>query len=121
MTLRKTKQTTGKSRPKHFGFHEEDTLLQDPIMYIEGLAFADRAFENDFKSPEDIYNLVVPPDQPHLKLPWKEEWRDRPIFQDIQGQGENVTIALNQPLSYSKAQKFLIRLGQALGYEKMLE
>lgn len=73
VTLRKTKRTVGKSRPNKFGFHEEDTLLRDPILYIEGLAFADGAFENNFKSPEEIYNLIVPADQPRLILKWKEE------------------------------------------------
>ncbi|KAK3933472.1 hypothetical protein QBC46DRAFT_434648, partial [Diplogelasinospora grovesii] len=121
LTLRKTKRTAGKSRPKKFGFHEEDTLLRDPLLYIESLAFADGAFENDFKSPEHIYNLIVPADQPRLILPWKKEWRDKPIFRDIQGRGTNVTIALDRAFSYGTARKILIKLGRALGYEKMLE
>lgn len=36
-----TLRTAGRSRPKKFGFYEEDTLLRDPILYIEYLAFAD--------------------------------------------------------------------------------
>jgi len=69
VTLRKTKQTAGKLRPKKFGFYEEDTLLRDPILYMESLAFANRAFKNDFKSPNDIYNLAVLAGQPRLILP----------------------------------------------------
>ncbi|KAL9605380.1 MAG: hypothetical protein Q9179_001437 [Wetmoreana sp. 5 TL-2023] len=80
----KTKRTAGRSRPKNYGFREEDTPLRDPILYIEGLAFADEAFENEFQIPEDIYNLRVPHNQCRLILPWKEKWRERPIFRDIQ-------------------------------------
>ncbi|KAL8706070.1 MAG: hypothetical protein Q9201_000835 [Fulgogasparrea decipioides] len=79
-----TKRTAGRSRPKNYGFREEDTPLRDPILYIEGLAFADEAFENEFQIPEDIYNLRVPHNQCRLILPWKEKWRERPIFRDIQ-------------------------------------
>ncbi|KAK3934975.1 hypothetical protein QBC46DRAFT_453803 [Diplogelasinospora grovesii] len=69
LTLRKTKRTAGKLRLKKFGCYEEDTLLRDPLLYIESLAFADGAFKNDFKSPEHIYNLIVLADQPCLILP----------------------------------------------------
>lgn len=93
--IRKVKRTAGKSKPKVYGFHEEDTLFRDPLLYIQGLAFADGAFKNDFKDPEDIYKLTVPPGSSHMAIPWKEDWGDKPIFQDIQGRGKNVTIAIN--------------------------
>lgn len=32
--LTKTKRTAGQSRPKKYGFYEEDTLLRDPVLYI---------------------------------------------------------------------------------------
>ncbi|KAL1889914.1 hypothetical protein Sste5346_008641 [Sporothrix stenoceras] len=44
VTLTKTKRTAGKSRPNKFGFHEENTLLRDPVLYMESLVFADGAF-----------------------------------------------------------------------------
>lgn len=56
VTLRKTKKSAGRSRPKKSGFNE-DVLLHDPILYIEGLAFADETLENDIQSPEDVYDL----------------------------------------------------------------
>jgi hypothetical protein len=65
------KQSGGKSRCKKYGFHEENTLLRDLILYMESLAFADGAFENDFKSPDEIYDLMVPSDQTRLILLWK--------------------------------------------------
>lgn len=118
--LRKTKRTAGRSRPKQYGFHEEDTLLRDPILYIESLAWADRTIENDFRSPEDIYNLVVPLGQSRLILPWMKGWRNRPIFRDTIGRGKDIVIALDRASRYGKARK-LIRIGRVLGYEKLLE
>ncbi len=93
--IRKVKRTAGKSKPKVYGFYEENTLFRDPTLYIQGLAFADRAFENDFQDPEDIYKLTVPPGSSHIVIPWKKDWEDRPIFRDIQGQGKKVTIAID--------------------------
>ena len=58
--LRKIRRTAGRSRPKKYGFNEEDTLLRDLILYIEGLAFADEAFENDFQSPENVLQPTQP-------------------------------------------------------------
>lgn len=121
VTLTKTKRTAGKSRPTTFGFHEEDTLLRDPVLYITSLALADRAFENQFNSLADIYDLAVPAGQSRMILPWKEEWRDRPIFRDTEGLGRSTTIALHRPFPYKKARQSLIKLGRALGYEKQLE
>ncbi|KAK3934868.1 hypothetical protein QBC46DRAFT_367938 [Diplogelasinospora grovesii] len=107
--------------PNKFGFHKEDTLLRDPILYLQSLAFADGAFLDDFKGPENIYNLIVPPGQPRMVLKWKEEWRDKPIFRDIQGRGANMDIASDRTFTYSRARIILIKLGRALGYEKVLE
>lgn len=119
--MTKTERTAGKSKPTTFGFHEEDMLLRDPVLYITSLAFADGAVENHFDSPADIYDLTVPERQPRMILPWKEEWRDRPIFRDTEGLGRSTTVALNRPFSYTKARLSLIKLGRALGYEKQLE
>ncbi|RYP58605.1 hypothetical protein DL770_010392 [Monosporascus sp. CRB-9-2] len=121
VNLTKIKRSAGKSRPKKFGFHEEDTLLHDPILYMMSLAFADKAFANDFDGPEDIYNLVVRPGSDRIILPWKPKWRGRPVFQDIQGRGDDVIINVDKAFAYAKARKYLIRLGRSLGFEKQLE
>ena len=121
VTLTKTKRTAGQSRPKKYGFHEEDTLLRDPILYMESLAFADDAFDNGIKSPIDIYTLTVPANHSSLILPWKPEWRDKQIFRDIQGRGKNITVSLDRAFQYWKARTYLIRLGRAVGFEKQLE
>lgn len=121
VNLTKTKRSAGKSTPKKYGFHEEDTLLHDPVLYMESIGFADKAFEDEIDGPEKIYELVVPPGSDRIILPWKPEWRERPIFRDVQGRGKCIIVAPERAFSYAKARKYLIRLGRALGYEKMLE
>ena len=59
--LTKIKRSGGISKSKKYGFHEEDTLLHDPVLYMESLAFADEAFLNEFGVPEDIYLLPSRP------------------------------------------------------------
>ncbi|KAK4148395.1 hypothetical protein C8A00DRAFT_47713 [Chaetomidium leptoderma] len=118
--LTKIKRSAGKSRPKKYGFHEEDTLLHDPVLYMESIAFADMAFEA-LKDPEDIYHFVIPPGSDRIILSWKPEWRDRPIFRALQGRGNNVGVALDKALQYKTARDCLIGLGRAVGFEKQLE
>jgi hypothetical protein len=118
--LTKIKRSAGKSRAKKYGFHEEDTLLHDPVLYMDSLAFADLAFE-DLNDPEQIYNLFVPSGSDRIILPWKSEWRETPIVRALQGRGKNVSLALDRAFQYGKARRCLIRLGRAVGFEKQLE
>ena len=121
VTLTKMKRSAGVSRPRKYGFHEEDTLLHDPILYMKSLAFADSAFEAEFRSLEDIYRLIVPQKNNRIILPWKAEWRDRYVFRDTQGAGGNAIVTLDKAFQYKRARDYLIRHGGALGFEKQLE
>ncbi|KAM0267469.1 hypothetical protein ACHAQH_010106, partial [Verticillium albo-atrum] len=115
--LEHIKRSAGTSENKVFGFHEEDTLLHDPVLHTLSLALADDAFLNGFCNPEQIYDLVVPPQSDRLRLMWKEDWRERPIFRDT----DDLQVALDKALTYCKTRGDLIRLGRALGYAKKLE
>ncbi|KAM9884307.1 hypothetical protein VDGL01_01468 [Verticillium dahliae] len=115
--LEHVKRSAGVSEKKVFGFHEEDTLLHDPVLHTLALAFADDAFLNGFSGPEQIYDLVVPPRSDRLRLLWKRDWAERPIFRTTEG----LQMALDKALTYSKTRGHLIRLGRALGYAKKLE
>ncbi|KAH8755385.1 hypothetical protein F5883DRAFT_607663 [Diaporthe sp. PMI_573] len=97
------KRTGGKSRRKGYGFHKEPTLLHNPVLYMQSLAFADGAFLNDFQAPEEIYKLKVPGNA------------------DRMGRGNSAKVALDKAFQYQKARASLICLGRALGFEKQLE
>lgn len=51
MNLEYIKRLAGVIKKKIFGFHEEDTLLYNPVLYIISLAFADNVFLNGFTDP----------------------------------------------------------------------
>ncbi|KFA51967.1 hypothetical protein S40293_11405 [Stachybotrys chartarum IBT 40293] len=59
-SLVNVKKSAGSSKILVFGFHEEHTLLHDPVLHMLALAFADGAFLNEFSSPEQIYEIEVP-------------------------------------------------------------
>ena len=96
-------------------------LIYDPLIPIMGLAFADEAFINEFKDPEEIYELVVPPNSDRLRLQWKEEWQKRPVFRDVEDSEDGIRIALDKALKYQKERGHLIRLGRSIGMAKVLE
>ncbi|KFA51963.1 hypothetical protein S40293_09489 [Stachybotrys chartarum IBT 40293] len=83
----------------------------------ENAAFADGAFLNEFSHPEQIYELEVPPGADRLRIPWKDDWRRRSIFRDMDG----LKMSFEKPLKYGKTRGHLIALGRALEYAKRLE
>ncbi|KAJ2981946.1 hypothetical protein NQ176_g1710 [Zarea fungicola] len=121
VNLEHIKRVAGDSEPKKFAFREDDMLLYDPLIPALALALSDGAFLNGLTSPEAIYDLKVPPNFDRICLPWKEEWRKRPIFRDIIATPYGASISDTKALSYSKERKNLIRLGRSTGFEKQLQ
>ena len=121
VNLEHIKRTAGEIEPKKFAFREDDMLLYDPIIPILSLAFCDGAFLNNFKGPEGLYSLVVPPSQDRIRVLWKKEWLKRPVFRDVEDTGEGIRISPHRALPYRKERTHLIRLGRSIGIEKQLE
>ena len=119
--LKHVKRSGGQSEPKEFAFREDDMLIYDPLIPLMALAFADNAFANEFKDPEDIYALVVPTNSDRLRLRWKKEWRSRPVFRDVEPSPTGLRVAFDKALQYSKERNHLIRLGRSIGLAKSLE
>lgn len=121
VSLKHIKRSGGESAPKEFAFREDDILLYDPLIPVMALAFADAAFANKFEDPGAIYQLVVPASTDRLRLPWKDEWLNRPVFRDIEPSPQGIQVADKKALSYSRERRHLIRLGRSVGLEKSLE
>ncbi|KAM0539694.1 hypothetical protein ACHAO7_011929 [Fusarium culmorum] len=119
--LEDVKRTAGEKEPKVFAFREDDMLIYDPLVLIQALALADSAFHNNFQRPEDFHNLVVPPTTDRIRLLWKEEWLNRPVFRDVEQVDDDLLISTNKAISYQKERLNLIKLGRSLGIEKSLE
>jgi hypothetical protein len=63
------------------------------------LALADNAFENNFGSLAEIYELVVPSTTDRIRLKWDTEWAERPIFRDVEKTpGDKSCISKTQPI-----------------------
>ncbi|KAH7305347.1 hypothetical protein B0I35DRAFT_362314, partial [Stachybotrys elegans] len=98
-------------------FHEEHTLLHDPVLYMLALAFADGAFLNEFSSPEQIYEIEVLSHVDWVRILWKAKWEDRAIFRSMEG----LEVLASKALKYGRTRGDLVRLGRALGYAKILQ
>ena len=85
------------------------------------LAFTDNAFEDGFSSPQVMYKLLVGAKTDRVRLLWKNEWRERPIFRDVRHTAEGVCVAADKALQYAKERHHFIRLGRSCGYAKKLE
>ena len=121
VNLENIKRSGGESEPKEFVFREDDMLIYDPLIPIMGLTFADGVFINEFKDPEEIYELVVLLNSDRLRLHWKEEWYRRPVFRGVEDSEEGIQIVLDKALKYQKERGHLIRLGRSIGLAKILE
>ncbi len=121
VNLENIKRSGGKSEPKKFAFREDDMMIYDPLIPIMALAFADGAFRNDIKDPEGMYKHVVPPNSDRLRILWKDEWRKRPVFRDVEDSEQGFRVALDKALPYPKERRHLLRLGRSIGLAKALE
>jgi Protein of unknown function (DUF3435) len=90
-------------------------------MYLLPMAFADNAFEAELSSPEQIYNLVIPPGKNRINIRWKKIWRDRPITRDIERTPEGIQISDTEPFDYDKYRNGFRNLGRECGLEKYPE
>ena len=121
INLEHVKRSAGQSDPKIFAFHEEEMLLHCPLLHMMALAFADKVFENGFSTLEGIYKLVVGAKTDRVRLLWKDEWRERPIFRDVRRTPKGALIAADKALQYAKVRQHFIRLGRSCGYANKLE
>ena len=85
------------------------------------MAFADNAFEAEFSNPEQIYNLVIPPEKDRINIRWKKIWQDRPITRDIERTPEGIQISDTKPFNYDKYRNGFRNLGRECGLEKYPE
>lgn len=65
--------------------HEDDQLAFCPIIQILALAFADNAIESgeEILIPDFFWRLKMPDRLPVLRIRWKREKQNTPLFQHI--------------------------------------
>jgi hypothetical protein len=90
-------------------------------MYLLPMAFADNVFYTGFSCPEQLYNLVIPPERDRINIQWKKIWQDRPITCDIERTPEGIQISDTKPFDYDKYQNRFQNLGRECGLENYPE
>lgn len=95
--------------------HEDDQLAFCPITHILALAFADNAIESEEEvlTPDFFWKLRVPYPLPVLRIRWKQEKQNTPLFQHI---GRDAPPDSKKPMSYESAHFSLQRLGKTAGF-----
>ncbi|EKG09994.1 hypothetical protein MPH_12919 [Macrophomina phaseolina MS6] len=94
-------------------------LILSPHTYFLALAFSDQAFAApDLTGPEALYKLRVPDQTNQLRLPWKKEVLDVPIFRKSCRTVRGIGIS-QEALPDSTVRPWLRKLGEITGMEKI--
>lgn len=116
-----------------------------PVLFVISLALADKAFKNKFTSLAQIHSLIVPPTTDRIRLKWDDDWKQRPIFRDVEPKSKGVRVSQHddskqrppcrdvetrskgvrisktKSLTYSKHRHHLVRIGRICHYRKRLQ
>ncbi|KAH7021750.1 hypothetical protein B0J12DRAFT_610692 [Macrophomina phaseolina] len=94
-------------------------LILSPHTYFLALAFSDQAFAApDLTGPEALYKLRVPDQTNQLRLPWKKEVLNVPIFRKSCRTVRGIGIS-QEALPDSTVRPWLRKLGEITGMEKI--
>lgn len=82
------------------------------------LAFADGVIDPDFAtSPEELQTIEVPQHKKSLKIPWKSDAINQPIFRTAEFMNRVFVTSPEKPLDNRTASKWNIDLGKSAGLE----
>src|SRR6266702_4674125 len=103
-----------------FCLYEVDHLIFDPVIYMIVLGILDNAFELEFTSVEQIFQLRVNLVRGSMRLRWKKSWEDKPIFRQAVPTSDGIQTSNTKPLRYYTFLFYLQRLGFMAGMMKIL-
>ncbi|KAF2179944.1 hypothetical protein K469DRAFT_715808 [Zopfia rhizophila CBS 207.26] len=115
------KTSGGKGRRKRFIFHLESIPAFCIVSRLVSHAIADDAFRRHYTSPEEIFTLEIPAHKPSLKVRFKQEILNQPIFRDIEKMASGSEVSDTKALPYSKCRDHFVWLGRVAGFEQPLE
>ena len=78
------------------------------------LGILDNAFELEFKSVEQVFQLRVNPHRTTMRLRWKKNWENKPVFRQAVSTSDGIRTS-NEPLRYDTFLYYIQRLGFMAG------
>jgi len=84
------------------------------------LGVLDNAFELEFERAEDIFKLRVDKHRQSMRLRWKADWENKPVFRQAVATPDGVQTSRDEPLRYHTFLYYLQRLGMMAGMMKIL-
>ena len=100
--------------------YEVDDLLFDPVMLVITLGLIDNAFDVEYTSVQQIFQLRVDPQRQSMELHWNDDWKEKPIFRQAVPTSDGVRTSDDEPLKYYTMLYYLQRLGFVLGMVMIL-
>ena len=106
---------------KKFIFRLESIPAFCIVSYIISLAIADNAFRYHLTSVEEVFNYTIPAHKECLKLQFRKEIENRPIFRNAEKRCRGGQISETKALPYQKCRDHFVWLGRLAGFEQSLE
>lgn len=90
-------------------------------MFFLALGFFFKAFRYNFTDVQEIFDLRVPAERNVLRLKWKADLLDRPIFCDFKSTPTGTCLLEWTAFVYGKYRDIFVWLGLVAGFEQRLE
>ena len=84
------------------------------------LGILDNAFQLEFTSVEQIFQLRVNPVRGSMRLRWKKSWEEKPIFRQAVPTPDGIRTSDKEPLRYHTFLYYIQRLGFMAGMMRIL-
>ena len=83
---------------KIFCLYEVDNFIFDPVLCMIAIGIFGNAFELEFEPAEDIFKLRVDRHRQSMRLRWKADWENKPVFQQAVATPDGIQTSQDEPL-----------------------
>ncbi|OAL56175.1 hypothetical protein IQ07DRAFT_639770 [Pyrenochaeta sp. DS3sAY3a] len=121
VNLEHVKNKSKNGTMKKFTFRLEGLPALCIVSHILGIACGRSAFQDNFTSVKQIFDLAIPAQRNVLRIKWKREVLDQPFFCNVLKTSEGGRVLKDKAFPYSKYRDIFVRLGRVAGFEASLE
>lgn len=95
-------------------------MIFDAVVCMLVLGLLDNAFELDFTTIEQLFSLRTDPRRGSMRLRWKKEWENRPVFRQAVPTVDGIRTSECEPLCYHTFLYYIQRLGFMAGFMEIV-